>query len=134
MIRSCDPGSLEELWCQLWAEGRPIGRQTRVVIVAMLVFGVWSVQTCRYAAVYRSPLTLWHHAVEQAPYSPLAAANYASALIDAGDVQAAAHLLGEARRLAAASHVPAWERAATLQVVTEGERLILRMRLLLGVP
>lgn len=54
----------------------------RIAAVALLV--VWCGLTATRLPVWRSPLSLWRHAVTVAPHSPRAALNFGAALLNAG--------------------------------------------------
>jgi hypothetical protein len=64
----------------------PGSRTAIAVRCAIVVWLAWcAILTARYVPVWQSPVTLWSHAVERAPWLPRGHINLGKATITAGD-------------------------------------------------
>ena len=90
--------------------------------MALCLFWAWRAHA--YVGVWESDLTLWHHAVQEAPLKLRPRLNYAAALILADRLTEARIHLEYADRLTALPHVPRWDRGEARRVIDQN-RLVL---------
>ena len=95
-----------------------------LVLVLLVPQVLW---TYHYARVFGSELTLAAHAARLAPRKPRAVFNYGRALLLSGELGPAAALFDQAELLAAAPHVPAWDRADVQVSAAANRRLLLAL-------
>ena len=93
---------LWERWFRRHAKAAVIGAGCALVVCFVL--------TARQIEVWRSPLTLWANAIEQAPDKPRPVINYAVALMTAGRFEEADRWFVRAMALAYQPHVPPWDQ------------------------
>ena len=82
-------------------------------VVALAVLVACAVLTHAQAAVWRSEVTLWAHAVQQAPRKPRPALNYGAALLIDGQAVKGIWYLRYADRLSRQAHIPAMDASDT---------------------
>ncbi|MDP3768587.1 MAG: hypothetical protein Q8S13_11285 [Dehalococcoidia bacterium] len=97
------------------------------LIVSLLLWYAYC--TRQQVAVWHDDLTLWRHAVEQAPLKPRPRINYGLALLRSGRLDEAARAFRVARMLADEPHVPSWDRDDAIRAVDENLKTITALKI-----